>query len=200
MHDMKLSWVAKKYFYNGYPMTIQQFTSPSKVTEIIAFYQRIWQVKGSGLQSSRQVKNRYYLAYEENGYSFSIQVESTNEGSKGMLVTTLNRFYDLGPVDLPIAEGSRLISRTHSQDAEYIAETLVISSVSDMRINTVAYEQWLERHGWVKFNATAELFNNQVLYEKRNRLCQISDISSSHSSRHTILIHLLTLPGGSDEG
>lgn len=194
MQDMELSWIAKKYFYNGYPMTIQAFKSPRHYEDVISYYQSIWRVQGAGKQVYRKVADTYYLAHEANGYSYSLQIKSSKQGSEGVLVTTLNRHFDLEVSKIPTTAVGKLISRTHSQDAEYVTESLVISSRNKVNINKSYYGRWFQQHHWIELDQIEKRQDKEVLYENNGRLCQINYLNKTdHSPGSLIVIHLMSM-------
>jgi len=192
---MNSQWVAKNFFYNGYPMTIQKFTSSKLSEDLLAFYKNKWRSSGYGIQEVGLIGEAYNIGYEENEYSFSIQAENTSYGSLGTLVVTKNKQYDLGPSMIPVHSDNKVLSRMHSLDNAVLSETLIINSLNSISLNQRWYDTLLASDGWKLQSHYEDLSSAVVIYQNNNRQCQITYADANHAPGNKVVIMIHCIQG-----
>lgn len=170
MQEMKVLWVAKNLFFNGYPMTIQEFNSPLVPLDVAEYYQNIWRVDGFGKRKYTMLGNKYSIGYEKNGFSYTVQTEDATYGSRGTLVVTKNKFYQIASISIPVLPGNTLVSRMHSVDSKVLSETTISKSSYDIGSLKKLYHEYLTGNGWVQQGDDVDHVAN---YQRKNHICQI---------------------------
>lgn len=191
MNDMKLSWVAEKYFYNGYPMSIQKFYSPKQYDEILKHYEVSWGVERRGAILSLNDDNEYVLGYQLNNYSYTILVSNFKNHSQGYLIVSHNKQYNFNDSIISLRAGDLLISRTHSIDRNIMTETLIIESQHSYDENILSYRKMIEKAGWALVNSEINNNSRKELLTKNKSYCQINSNRDLRSNNNVIVIHIV---------
>jgi hypothetical protein len=195
MNDMKVEWVAKEYFYNGYPMTIQRFTSSKLSKDILTYYQNKWRSSGHGHQNYSLVGKEFNIGYEEDGYSYTVQAEDTSYGSRGTLVVTENKQYELGPLAVPVHTDNKIISRMHSVDNSVLSETIILNSLKSISHNKHWYHALLVKDGWILQSDNSNSTENVLMYQKLNQYCQITYAGKNDYPGHKVVVMIHWIRG-----
>lgn len=198
MPDAQSSWVAPRMLQNGVPMSILQFSYPGSMASIESYYKEYRVNKPINIELRG---NETVIAYEENGYFYSIHISNTGDNSRvgthGKIVATkLTQAITPPDTELPVMPGSHIINKINALDGNTDSETLMLSNHHSREANYRYLEQSLKQQGWIK-SVAASVVNTaasqQLVYEMNNQSLQITlfPLQKITDGRTGILIHWL---------
>lgn len=193
---------------NGLPMRLQGFLSPEKPEEVI---QQFRQILGKPVVENWFGQQRV-LGQLRGEYYVSVQVEPAGRGSRGIVaLTNLKAAYDTQAQTQSDNErwtsrlpaGSRLISRTVSQDGRRSSTHLVYTNNHDDTLNRDRLRDLLQEDGLIlqhegtPVNATATQLSasfakGKTLFFKGSAKDAMATIYRDHNGETTCVLNIVS--------
>lgn len=158
MEGMQTVWVGDELNHNGADMKIQAFSFSGLPAQVLAFYENQWQ-QPAGQGQPGFIRNEaggwQIISRFENGENQLVQVKLNSAGnSEGYLST--HKSADLMSIagverdlaNLPIKNGSDVVSVTRSNDQGRDAITWIATNQQSVVANTRYYLDSAPRLGW----------------------------------------------------
>ena len=196
MPNANAHWVARQILHNDTPMSILEFTYPGTPQEVSEHYKK----RLSGKPALIELKDKdLNITYEESGHIVSVQLQGIgNKLSKGKIITS--KPGDFQPpqhsTELPLINGSTIISKTQSIDGKTRSETIMVANFHSMEANSRYFERELMKKGWRKGKKTLTgnvKASQEVLFELGSQNLQITlfPLQKFTNGNTGILIHWL---------
>lgn len=187
-------WAGRRMAVNNIPMSIKLFSYPGDAADVKAFYLGVWQLKGHGKLSQKVIGDMVVLAYQLDGFQFSVQYSQKGAVVDGKIVVTptpLN-YQESKDTSLPLPPRSRVSSVVKSLDNGTRSESVTFESSLKVPQVIDFYMIELSDSGWVQYSGSGDGISGAVAsFQRGGELLQlnIKGLQGSNSSFSQVLIN-----------
>jgi len=173
-------WVGDDMVQNGVPLRVKQFQSDMGIEDVIEFYRGQWEPVSKFAPVVNEIGEWKVIGRQEGDFYLTVQVKQGKDtASEGfMSVSKLPVFsgVDTG-FDLPLLEGSVVLSRTGSHDIGREGETSVVTNDYSVQSNISYYEAKMQEDGWKATRSETRYVEGRpgkfIYFQKSKESCTI---------------------------
>ena len=188
-------WVARSIVYNGKLMSIRNFSSGKNIKEVIRYYTSKFKTKGNGNYRATKIGASEAIAYEYNGFLYSIEVRQEKNGIVGTEIISSLKKYKSRHSAFPIEVRGKLLTKIIHIDEANEAETLILSSHGSIDSNLNWYRSAFRRSGWYRYVYHNQNNTHEEQYQKGREYCQIIYTIGRQMKNDKILIQIHWVKG-----
>lgn len=179
---------------NGVPVSVKIFSYRGRIEDVEQYYLDLLRSKGHGKLKQTRMSDRVILAYQLDGFHYSIQMALSKGVVEGKTMVTPSplEFRTSMKTTLPVPPRSTVLSKVESLDAGRRAETLTMDSRFDVAYVVDFYLDQLGQDKWQLFSRSGDGKNSAVLsFQRGSELLQLTvkGLQGNNSQKCQFLIN-----------
>lgn len=187
-------WAGERMAVNNVPMSIKLFSYKGNVEDVKQFYLGLWQVKGHGKLTQKNIGDMLILGYQLDGIQYSVQFSQQGEVVDGKVVVspTPLHYRERKKTRLPMPPRAKIASVVQTLEMGKKSETVTLDTSLGVPQVLDFYMIQLKSDGWKQYSGSGDGVQGAVVsFQRGGELLQlnIKGLQGRNSSFSQVLIN-----------